>query len=102
MVLFYKFSKADKDTKTSGGNEKYESVERDTFISVDSGGVLKIDRSEKEEVCMGKEDTWTLFIYMTGSNLESQYENATKDIDEMFRGRINKENMEKQTERETK
>ena len=94
-ACFYKFSKADKDTKTSGGNEKYESVERDTFISVDSGGVLKIDRSEKEEVCMGKEDTWTLFIYMTGSNLESQYENATKDIDEMFRGRINKENMDK-------
>lgn len=95
-IYFNVFSKADKnDIATGEGETDYDSIERDTSISVDSSGVLQIERKEKEQVCMGEENTWTLFMYMTGSNLESQYENATKDIDEMFRGRINADNMSK-------
>ena len=40
------FSKANKET--GAGQKDYASIERDTFISVDGSGVLKIDRNEKE------------------------------------------------------
>ena len=59
------------------------SVKRDTYISVDSSGNLNIERTAKEEKNMGKEDTWTLLVYMVGSDLESYYGSATKDLKEM-------------------
>jgi hypothetical protein len=92
-LYFNVFSKADNNDIKTGAQKDYGSIERDTFISVDANGALQIKRNEKEEICMGKENTWTLFLYMTGSNLESQYENATKDIDEILRSKINDENI---------
>ena len=77
-------------------NNDYASVNRDTFISVDTNGVLQINRSkrDKEEI-MGQENAWTLFIYLCGSNLETQYQCASKDIREMLSANFNSENINK-------
>ena len=91
------FSKANKNSSsevTGVGDNDYSTIERDTFISVNND-VLQIDRTQKEYSIMGNEDTWSLYIYMTGSNLETYYENATKDISEMFDSKVNSDNIEK-------
>ena len=78
------FSKANNSQQisTKGSETDYASIERDTSLSVDSSGVLQISRNErKEEKIMGKENTWTIFMYLCGSNLESQYQAATTDIE---------------------
>lgn len=72
----------------------YSSISRDTSISVDENGVLNISRNKREkEQIMGPENTWTLFVYMTGSNLESQYECASYDIEEMLKANFTEENI---------
>lgn len=91
------FSKADrsKQTITKGVDTDYASIERDTSISVDSNGVLQINRKEKNnEKIMGNEDTWTIFMYLCGSNLESDYLSATTDIKEILAANINPDNMQ--------
>ena len=86
---FYYISKAYNDSTD------YASVKRDTAISVDSNGILQISRTSREkEIIMGKENSWTLFIYLCGSNLESQYQCATNDIQEMLSANINSENIQ--------
>ncbi len=67
--------------KYSGDNSKFTT--NGTKISTDSGS-LKIDRvSRSEEVSMGK-DNWTIFVYLCGSNLESDDGAGTADFDEMM------------------
>ena len=77
------FVKADNATQND-----VSSVKRDTSISVDSSGNLQIERTKKEEKVMGKEDTWTIMIYMDGSDLEMCYGYATKDLKEIMSARI--------------
>ena len=77
------FVKADNATQND-----VSSVKRDTLISVDSSGNLQIERTKKEEKVMGKEDTWTIMIYMDGSDLEMCYGYATKDLKEIMSARI--------------
>lgn len=57
---------------------------RDTNITVDKNGELVITRNELGSKQMGKEDSWTIFVYMCGSDLESYYGLATMDINEMI------------------
>lgn len=64
------------------------SVKRDTSIFVNSAGDLNIERTKKEEKIMGKENTWTIMIYMDGSDLELCYGKATKDLKEIMSARI--------------
>ena len=53
---------------TKGSDTDYSSIKRDTTLSVDSSGVLQINRNEREEEkIMGKENTWTIFMYLCGS-----------------------------------
>ena len=80
------FSKADED------NTRYSSVKRDTHISLDSSDNLNITRSDKKNNPMGK-DSWSIFIYMTGSDLVSNYQSATKDIQEMLVAKCNNPNV---------
>lgn len=58
--------------------------ERNTNLFVDSDGVLQVKRNELGNEPMGKEGTWTIFIYMCGSNLETDYNAASADIKEMI------------------
>ena len=91
------FSKADNSQQisTKGSDTDYASIERDTSLSVDSSGVLQISRNErKDEKIMGKENTWTIFMYLCGSNLESQYQAATTDIEEILSANFNSENIQ--------
>ncbi|MBE5934840.1 MAG: hypothetical protein E7262_03520 [Lachnospiraceae bacterium] len=72
----------------------YASISRDTTINIDTNGVLEISRNQREnEQPMGEKDTWSLFIYMTGSNLEADYECASLDLDEMLRANFTEENI---------
>ena len=73
----------------------YSKVKRDTAISVDSNGVLQISRTTHDnEKIMGKENSWTIFMYITGSNLESQYHYASSDIKEILKANFNTQNIE--------
>ncbi len=50
-----------------------------------SDGMLKIQRGRKTETTpMGEENTWTIFVYMCGSDLESGGGMASMDIQEML------------------
>ncbi len=44
-----------------------------------------IEKPERaRDVSMGPQDTWTVFIYMCGTDLESRKQAATKNLDELF------------------
>ena len=66
--------------KSTSGTE----YERNTNLSVDSNGVLQVKRNELGNEPMGAKDSWTLFVYMCGSDLESGGGAATNDIKEML------------------
>ena len=52
-------------------------------IAVDNNGELVITRNELGNTPMGKEDSWTVLVYICGSDLESWGGSATTDIKEM-------------------
>ena len=58
--------------------------ETGTRLSASGDGALTIDRSRRETVTpMGAEGTWTVFVYMCGSDLESEDGSGTEDLEEM-------------------
>ena len=57
---------------------------RDIHLTAGSGGELEITRNDLGNKQMGKEDSWTIFVYMCGSDLESYYGLASMDIREMI------------------
>ncbi|MBE5935932.1 MAG: hypothetical protein E7262_09110 [Lachnospiraceae bacterium] len=72
-------------------SKKYDvsGMERDTAITVDGAGTLNIERNRKEdESIMGREDTWTIMIYMDGTDLEMFNGSATKDLREIMSAKI--------------
>lgn len=71
-------------TVKADSNNEYSQKNRDTTINVNSDGTLSINRKEPIGTSMGEKDSWTIFIYMVGSNLESQYQSASRDIEEMI------------------
>lgn len=52
-------------------------------VKLDANGGLEIARKETESVPMGEDGSWTIFVYMSGSNLETGSSSASKDIEEM-------------------
>lgn len=55
-----------------------------TLLSFDGGDKVKIERLNKEDGGFkGDEDVWTVFVYMCGSDLESDQASATDDMIEM-------------------
>jgi hypothetical protein len=74
----------------------YDLINRNTFISTDKDGVLKIKRDlYTNEVPMNKDDSWTIFMYVAGTNLESQYKSATKDFKEILAATYGVQNLNK-------
>lgn len=97
LSMFSIFSNASRksNTASTSGENDYSSIERDTSITVDSSGVLQISRKNREqEIPMGKENSWTIMLYLTGTNLESQYGNATSDIREILKARYDSNNVD--------
>ena len=75
------FKNAKADNIESTGGTGYE---RNTNLSVDASGKLQVKRNELGNEPMGKEGTWTVFVYMCGSDLETNYNSASTDIKEMI------------------
>ena len=90
---FNAFVKADTPDVVKSGD--YSSISRDTTISLDSNGDLNIERTKKDVKPMGKENSWTIFVYLTGSDLESEFQNATRDIKEMFAANYGSQDLDK-------
>ncbi|WKY48937.1 clostripain-related cysteine peptidase [Eubacteriaceae bacterium ES3] len=67
------------------------SIARSTEMALGDDGGLSIERvSRNEIVSMGDPDTWTIFVYMCGTDLESDSGLATTDLQEMMDGTSNK------------
>ena len=83
------------DTPSNVSSSEFASISRDTKISLDNNGLLNIERTKKDGTSMGKENSWTIFVYLTGSDLESDFQNATKDIKEMFAANYGSHDLDK-------
>lgn len=55
-------------------------------LSLDESGGLVINRSSTGSVPMGEDGTWTVFVYLCGTDLESNHGLATDDLLEMLEG----------------
>lgn len=59
--------------------------ERATQLSLGGDGLLSIKRKTRSaSASMGDENTWTFFVYMCGTDLESEGAAATEDLNEML------------------
>lgn len=65
-------------------SDEQSSEKAGSFMSLDDSGRLNITRSSVGSVPMGEDGTWTVFVYICGSDLESEYGCATSDISEML------------------
>lgn len=52
-------------------------------MKLGADGVLDISRKDVGNTPMGEAGTWTIFVYMSGSNLETIQSSGTKDLNEM-------------------
>ena len=58
---------------------------RSTQMSIDESGKLVISRKERDsETPMGKEGSWSIFVYLCGTDLETDDGSASDDIKEMM------------------
>lgn len=85
MVLSLTACSDEGGTSTHKNSGLDTSVKRSTDMVVNSSGTLDIQRlSRTETKKMGESGTWTIFVYMCGSDLESESGLATMDLQEMI------------------
>ena len=60
-----------------------------TGMSLDENGNFQIIREPAKAEPMGEKNTWTIFVYMCGSDLESDGGLASNDLQEMIDGSVN-------------
>lgn len=58
-------------------------------LRLDEAGYLQITRELAKNEPMGEENTWTIFCYFCGSDLETKDGSATSDLQEMIDGSVN-------------
>lgn len=79
------FYEGEQETEGADGTEDSGSTvslsERGTVISQENGKLVIDRRSRDQEIPMG-EDGWTIFVYLCGSDLESDGGAASDDIEE--------------------
>ena len=80
---------ADADSGEEDDNEEETDDEERSVngfaLSVNgSDGKMKISRAAKKSTSMGDADTWTIFVYLCGTDLESDQASATGDIAQML------------------
>ena len=98
MVLFIGTLVAiglDKSLISSNANRNFETedllqINRDTDISVNSMGELCISREDTRSVSLGEDGTWSIFMYVCGTDLESYYQMFTEDLKEMYQANFEK------------
>ena len=72
------------ESKSDGSAEK-KTVSSGMKMSVNkSSGALSIERAGQKSTPMGDEGTWTVFVYLCGTDLESGHGSATGDIKQML------------------
>ncbi len=75
------------DTGDNGGSGTSDASEGRTEVglsmALDDDGRLDVDRNTAGSVPMGEDGTWTIFVYMCGTDLESDGGSATNDLIEM-------------------
>ena len=94
-IISHASSNTKGNTKSSNtkGWVEFDITNRHTFISTNKNGVLNIKRDlYKNERPMSDDDTWTILMYVAGTNLESSYSNATADFKEMMSANFNSTN----------
>lgn len=84
--------KTDNSSKTDGGSKtdsSSKSAEGITMSVNSADGKMNITRAEKKNQPMGEKDTWTVFVYLCGTDLESSGQgSATSDINQMLEASI--------------
>lgn len=67
-------------------NSSKGTITRNSILTVDnSTGVLSVNRPHRDsETPMGESGTWTVFVYICGSDLESNHGMGTSDMEEML------------------
>ena len=69
----------------SGAEAVGEKFTKSLKMSVDSStGRMNISRAAGRNTSMGEKDTWSIFIYLCGTDLESEQGSATDDILQML------------------
>ena len=73
------------ETGSNGGNNGGSGKSANSMsMSVDQeSGSVNITRPESAETPMASDGSWTIFVYLCGTDLESEYGAATGDIEEM-------------------
>ena len=80
--------------ESSGVNENYVTPESGRKISLSEDGTLNIERPQRSGIDSGAEDgTWTIFVYLCGADLESEYGCATDNMAEMAKSSKINENI---------
>lgn len=69
---------------TSDNTEKLSASEFGLSVKLDENGRLDIKRNAPGSVPMGDEGSWTVFVYLCGTDLESDSGFATGDMSEML------------------
>lgn len=73
---------SDESSKTSASDNTVSGL---SMSVSDSDGKMTISRAEKKNKPMGEKDTWSIFVYLCGTDLESNGDsNATSDIGQML------------------
>lgn len=66
-------------------NDGINKYGRATMLSLAENGLLNISRRNREEnVPMGDSGTWAFYVYMCGTDLETDYASGTSDLQEML------------------
>lgn len=77
------------DAKKDGKSDSSDSESGFTMSVDGSSGTLNVTRAKKKSTSMGEEASWTIFVYLCGTDLESEDENgmATDDLDQMIQAK---------------
>ena len=72
-ICFSTFKKDSNADSLDDAIKKHKSVSRDTSMDIDSSGMLKITKPDtsKNQIKMGKENKWTLFLYVADTSYDA-------------------------------
>ncbi|MBR5088163.1 MAG: hypothetical protein IK093_01905, partial [Ruminiclostridium sp.] len=75
---------------TIGAGEEHDDRSLSSVLMKVSGtdGKMKVTRSALKNTSMGEKDTWTIFVYLCGTDLESNGGAATNDVVQMQDGAL--------------
>lgn len=94
LVVNRTFSKKSKADNSRVINENYALTKRDTSYTF-NGGQMEITRNRIEENDADYPDTWTVLVYLVGSDLEGKYKAGTRLLREMASAGVNPNNIDK-------